>query len=146
MEHFHRFGGFFCCGHFHKGEAARLAGELVEHHVNGAHDTCGGEILLQVVVHGLVRKIPHEETRIIHNQYTLAVQKTEWGVAALAVALNVALNKFPTICLSDTDTVVLCADRKRWSKSRPESIIELNNCSTYGECPAAVNSNTLATA
>ena len=42
----------------------------------------------------------------------LSAQKTEWGDAALAVILNVALSGSRTICRSDTGTAVLCADKR----------------------------------
>jgi hypothetical protein len=90
VKHFDGLVGVFCARHFHEGEAAGFAGELVQHHVNGSDNARLGEKILQIIVHCLVGKVAYEETRFIHNQYTLAAQKTEWGVAALAVSLNVA--------------------------------------------------------
>ena len=91
VEHFYSLVGFLGCGHLHEGEAAGFASKLVQHDVYGTDDSRRGKMLLQVIVHRLIGKISDEEARFTHNQYTLAAQKTEWGVAALAVALNVAL-------------------------------------------------------
>jgi len=90
VKHFDRLVGVFRAAHLDKREAARFAGEFVQHYVDRGHDAGLGEEILQIVVHRLVGKVAYEETRFIHNQYTLAAQKTEWGVAALAVSLKVA--------------------------------------------------------
>jgi len=90
VKHLDRLVGFFRAAHLDEGEATGFAGEFVQHHVYRGHDAGLGEEILQIVVHRLVGEVAYEETRFIHNQYTLAAQKTEWGVAALAVSLKVA--------------------------------------------------------
>ena len=72
VEHFDGLVGFFGGGHFHEGEAAGFAGELVHHDVDGTDHTRRGEMILQVVVRRLIGKVSYEETRFIHNRCTLA--------------------------------------------------------------------------
>src|SRR5689334_15905356 len=87
MEHFHGLVRLVRGGHFDEGEAAGFAGELVEHDVHGCDNAGLGEIILQVVVHGLVGEVSYEETGLIHDTKVIGRLKTKWGVAALAVSL-----------------------------------------------------------
>ena len=50
---------------FDKGEPARFAGELIQHQVDCADDSCLGKIFLQVILQRLVREITNEEPRLV---------------------------------------------------------------------------------
>lgn len=60
VEHLDGVGRFFRGGELDKGEAARFAGELVEHHVDGTHDTGLAKVVLQIVFKRLEGKIANK--------------------------------------------------------------------------------------
>jgi hypothetical protein len=87
MEHFDRLGGIGGVRVFDERKAAGFAREFVEHQVDRTYHPGLREIILQVILHRLIRKISNKKSGLAHR--SIAAQKTEWGNPALAVFLNV---------------------------------------------------------
>jgi hypothetical protein len=71
-------------------------------------------MILQVIFHGLIRKISNEESGLAHS--SIAAQKTEWRNAALAVFLNVRPFTKPTSAFSATDRMFFALTTATLSK------------------------------
>jgi hypothetical protein len=103
---FHGLAGFFRRGEFNEREAAGLARHFVLHQVYRRHDARLGEILLEIILHGLVGQVAHEESVFIHK--VMSAQENYVGRTATAGSLNVVfLVRFADNLSADTDTLVL---------------------------------------
>jgi hypothetical protein len=69
MEQINGLLGIGGTGEFNEGKPAGLAREFVEHDVDAYHHAGLREVILQVLIHGLVREIAYEEAGLVirHN-------------------------------------------------------------------------------
>ena len=80
VEHLHSFVRFVGGRELDESKPTGFACELVHHQVDGIHDTCLGEVLLEVVFHRLVREVTDEESRLAHNDRWLHAQEPSGGM------------------------------------------------------------------
>ena len=105
MELLDGFVCFFGGRVFDEGEATGFAGNFVDHQIDGSDWTCLGEIVLEVVFHGLIGKIPYEEPLLIHN--VASAQENRSGEDCPGSFTECRILDFTDKLSSDTDTFVL---------------------------------------